>query len=190
MISGSAPFRVLFVVNHAGFFLTHRLHLARAAVVAGYDVHVATPESRHVPAIESAGLPWHPIRLTRSGRNPIGELRTIGSLIRLYRAPPRRPQQAIVDQHPGARYVAPEWYSRDLCAPFVLEDLYHVRHHRHHRRACHTRGRRAHERHARPPRPGRFRRLVLAWCRHRAPSPVDPRPLRRRPSTDGTRDAY
>jgi glycosyltransferase involved in cell wall biosynthesis len=77
--------RILFVVNHAGFFLSHRLPLALAAREAGYDVAVATPRSKHVPRILDAGIAWHEIRLSRSGRNPIGEARSIASLARTYR---------------------------------------------------------------------------------------------------------
>ena len=78
--------RLLIVVNHAGFFLSHRLPIAIAAKERGWDVHVATPRSKHVPRIEAAGLQWHPLRLTRSGLNPFGELRAVADLVRLYRA--------------------------------------------------------------------------------------------------------
>ncbi len=77
--------RILMVVNHAGFFLTHRLPLAVAAREAGWDVHIATPQSKHVPAIEESGLAWHPVRLTRSGTNPLTELRAVADLASLYR---------------------------------------------------------------------------------------------------------
>ncbi len=36
--------RTLYVINDAGYFLSHRLPLARAAMAAGYEVHVATPD--------------------------------------------------------------------------------------------------------------------------------------------------
>ncbi|HUJ12285.1 MAG TPA: glycosyltransferase family 4 protein [Thermoanaerobaculia bacterium] len=77
--------RILFVVNHAGFFLSHRLPIAEAAIAAGYDVHVATPKSKHVPQIIAAGLTWHPIRLARSAMNPVREIQTFGDLLRLYK---------------------------------------------------------------------------------------------------------
>jgi hypothetical protein len=38
--------RVLLVVNHAGYFLSHRLPPAIAARDAGYDVTMATPKRR------------------------------------------------------------------------------------------------------------------------------------------------
>jgi glycosyltransferase involved in cell wall biosynthesis len=77
--------RVLFVVNHAGFFLSHRLPLALAARDAGFDVHVATPRSKHVPQIEASGLHWHELRLSRSGLNVIAEWRSFREFCALYR---------------------------------------------------------------------------------------------------------
>ena len=78
--------KLLIVVNHAGFFLSHRLPVALAAKERGWDVHIATPRSKHVPRIEAAGLHWHPIPLSRSGVNVFAELRTIFALFRLYRS--------------------------------------------------------------------------------------------------------
>src|SRR5215218_5513658 len=77
--------RLLYVINHAGYFLSHRLPIALAAKSAGYDVHIATPRSKHVPRVEAAGLQWHPIRLTRSGLQPVDQLRALDDLRRLYR---------------------------------------------------------------------------------------------------------
>lgn len=83
--------RVLFVVNHAAFFVSHRLPLALAARDAGYDVHVAsspnaTPRdpaaARHV---ETLGFPFHPLRMTRKGQNPLREVGVARELARLYR---------------------------------------------------------------------------------------------------------
>jgi glycosyltransferase involved in cell wall biosynthesis len=78
--------RLLFVVNHAGFFISHRLPLALAAGDAGYDVHVATPLSKHVAKLQSIpGLVWHEIELSRSGLNPRAEWRSFRELCALYR---------------------------------------------------------------------------------------------------------
>ena len=79
------PQRLLYVVNHAGFFLSHRLPLALAARDAGYDVHVATPRSKHVPQIETTGLIWHDLRLSRSGVNVLAEWRSFRHFCALYR---------------------------------------------------------------------------------------------------------
>jgi glycosyltransferase involved in cell wall biosynthesis len=83
-VTGSQP-RILFVVNHAGFFLSHRLPLALAARRAGYDVIVVTPKSRHAPLIEAAGLTWAPLTMSRSGTRPWTEAMTLASLYRTYR---------------------------------------------------------------------------------------------------------
>jgi glycosyltransferase involved in cell wall biosynthesis len=77
--------RLLFVVNHAGFFLSHRLPIALAARDAGYDVVIATPKSRHVPRIIESGLAWEEIRMRRSSVNLFAELRSLIDLVRLYR---------------------------------------------------------------------------------------------------------
>jgi len=81
-----APRRLLFVVNHAGFFLSHRLPLAFAARDAGFDVHVATPRSKHVPLLRDHGIQWHELRLSRSGLNLWAEWRSFRELCALYRS--------------------------------------------------------------------------------------------------------
>jgi glycosyltransferase involved in cell wall biosynthesis len=77
---------LLYVVNHARWFLTHRLPLARAARDAGYEVHVASPPGPDVEGIEREGFEWHSFPLTIFRRNPFGDLFTIVTLTRLYRA--------------------------------------------------------------------------------------------------------
>jgi len=84
--------KILFVVNEAYFFMTHRVALARAAADAGYEVHVAAP-SHHtwapddfsVDVLIDAGFTWHEIPLSRRGTNPLQDLRTLASLARLFR---------------------------------------------------------------------------------------------------------
>jgi glycosyltransferase involved in cell wall biosynthesis len=79
------PRRLLYVVNDAGFFLSHRLTLALAAVAAGYEVHVATPQDQSSSAIAEAGLVFHAIPLSRKGTRPWLELRSLWALTHLYR---------------------------------------------------------------------------------------------------------
>jgi len=84
--------RLLFVVNEAYFFLSHRSALARAAQHAGFQVHVAAP-SDHVwaPAdfdiseLTKAGYRFHAIPLSRRRQSPWEEFRTLFALVRLYR---------------------------------------------------------------------------------------------------------
>jgi glycosyltransferase involved in cell wall biosynthesis len=77
--------KILFVVNDAPFFLSHRLPIALAARDAGYEVHVATPDSPAAVTIQKHRLQFHTISLHRSNVRPWKEIRTIDSLIRLYR---------------------------------------------------------------------------------------------------------
>lgn len=76
--------RLLYVVNDAAFFLSHRLALALAAAKAGYEVHVATPDARVAEEIRNAGLAFHPVAFSRRGTNPLEDLQSLRSLYRLY----------------------------------------------------------------------------------------------------------
>ena len=75
---------ILFLVNAPEFFLSHRLSIATAAKKKGYDVHVATANGDSILEIENYGLKHHVIPISRSGINPIYELYTLASIIRLY----------------------------------------------------------------------------------------------------------
>jgi glycosyltransferase involved in cell wall biosynthesis len=76
---------ILFVVNDAGFFLSHRLPLAIKARDQGYEVCIATPPGDGVEQIMENGLLYRQVSLSRSGANPLAELRTIWNLYQLYR---------------------------------------------------------------------------------------------------------
>lgn len=80
------PAKLLYVVNIPRFFVSHRLPLALAALADGFDVQVAASASDPESAerIAAAGLPFHPLPLSQHGLNPLGELRTIIALQRLY----------------------------------------------------------------------------------------------------------
>jgi len=77
--------RLLFFVNDAGFFVSHRLPLALAARAAGYEVHVATAPSDAVAEIVVHGIPHHAVELSRSGVNPLAEVRSFLQVIGLLR---------------------------------------------------------------------------------------------------------
>lgn len=77
--------RILYVVNDANFFLSHRLPLALAAQGEGFDVHVATPLSDDVEKIRTAGFAFHAIPLTRRGAHMGEELASVIALYSLYR---------------------------------------------------------------------------------------------------------
>ncbi len=70
--------RLLFLLNDAPFFVTHRLSIARAARSLGFDVHVGVPyEARAVAQIRDAGIQVHDIPLRRGARALLGELRLL-----------------------------------------------------------------------------------------------------------------
>ena len=80
------PRRVLFVVNVGWFFLSHRLALARAAMSAGYQVHVACgiedPVERQ--RIAQQGIVLHELSLRRSSGsvfNALTVMREIRNLV-------------------------------------------------------------------------------------------------------------
>ncbi|MBN9229639.1 MAG: glycosyltransferase family 1 protein [Legionella sp. 40-6] len=77
--------RLLFIVNDAAFFLSHRLPIALRAQENGYEVHIATPLAPVCEQIREHGLIFHPILLSRSGKNPFKELTSIFSLYALIR---------------------------------------------------------------------------------------------------------
>ena len=85
-VSMVKPTRLLYVVNDAPFFLSHRLPLALAAAKAGYEVHVATPAAPASEHIRNAGLAFHPVAFSRRGTNPLEDFHSLHLLYRLYRS--------------------------------------------------------------------------------------------------------
>lgn len=79
--------KLLLVVNDAAFFLSHRLPIAKAAVAAGYEVHVALGgvEDVHRRQIFESGLTLHELPLSRSGRNLFSEIILFISILTLFR---------------------------------------------------------------------------------------------------------
>lgn len=79
------PLKLLYFVTEDWYFCSHRLPLAVAARQAGYDVSVVTRVQEHGEVIRGAGLRLIPLALDRSGKNPVGELRTLRQVTRIYR---------------------------------------------------------------------------------------------------------
>lgn len=79
--------RLLFVVNDAAFFLSHRLPVAQGAVREGYEVHVAIGgvNSEHRERLRAAGLVLHELPLSRSGRNLFREVILFFSMLSLFK---------------------------------------------------------------------------------------------------------
>lgn len=78
--------KLVFVINELSFFFSHRLSLAKAAQLAGYEIHVVSPKSELIKALMPHGFYFHPIPLNRKGLNPFCEIKSLYSLYRLYRA--------------------------------------------------------------------------------------------------------
>ena len=76
---------LMFFVNVAWFFLSHRLPLAQAAMAAGFGVHLASDieDESEAHEVQRTGIVFHRVRVVRSGLNPITELNTLRELRRI-----------------------------------------------------------------------------------------------------------
>lgn len=82
-----SPPRLLFLVNEARFFVSHRLPVGLAALDAGFDVHLAAPDvAGEAHRLEAVGIRFHPIRMSRSGARPWDELCTLLQVLAIYRS--------------------------------------------------------------------------------------------------------
>ncbi|MCZ6641932.1 MAG: glycosyltransferase family 1 protein, partial [Gammaproteobacteria bacterium] len=77
--------KILFVVNEATFFLSHRLPIAEEAIRRGYEVMVACGEGTGEQKLVALNLSYRTLPLSRSGINPLEEWRTYRTLLRIYR---------------------------------------------------------------------------------------------------------
>ncbi|MGM7317970.1 glycosyltransferase family 4 protein [Idiomarina sp. ST10R2A5] len=78
--------KILFIINTPEFFLSHRASLAEAAQQNGYSVHVATGKGVAAEEITRLGFTYHEVPFSRSGQNPLVELKTIFKLLILFRS--------------------------------------------------------------------------------------------------------
>jgi len=77
--------KILFVVNDAGFFKSHRLRLAQEALARGYEPVVACGTATGEAALGEHGVRCRSFDLSRSGLNPLRDLNTFLALLRIYR---------------------------------------------------------------------------------------------------------
>ncbi|RXS43021.1 glycosyltransferase family 1 protein [Idiomarina sp. 29L] len=77
--------KILFIINTPEFFLSHRASIAEVAQQNGYSVHVATGKGIAAQEITRRGFHHHEVPFSRSGQNPLIELRTIYKLLVLFR---------------------------------------------------------------------------------------------------------
>jgi len=84
-VAQSERTKILFVVNDAAFFVSHRLRLAREAQVRGYEPVVVCGAASGEQDLAAHGIRVRPFELSRSGFNPISEWRSYRALLRIYR---------------------------------------------------------------------------------------------------------
>ena len=75
--------KLLFFVTEDWYFCSHRLPLAIAARDAGFDVAVTTRVNAHAETITQQGIRLIPLQLSRGGKNPLREWRTLWTLFRV-----------------------------------------------------------------------------------------------------------
>lgn len=71
---------LLFLTHDVGFFLSHRLPVAKAAVAKGFAVAVAGPDEGHALALAEHKIRHIPLSMPRGLMNPIGQLQSIGRI--------------------------------------------------------------------------------------------------------------
>ncbi len=69
--------KILFIVSEDWYFVSHRLHLATAAIKDGHEVLLLSRLSEHKGLINSLGIETIDLPIKRSSRNPFRELKTI-----------------------------------------------------------------------------------------------------------------
>ena len=76
--------KVVFVVNKASYFISHRLPIGIALVEKGFEVHVVAPDDCSSELVK-AGFIYHQVAMSRKGKNPWNELIVIWSLVKLFK---------------------------------------------------------------------------------------------------------
>ena len=77
--------RLIFFVNDAAFFLSHRLPIAIEARDRGYDVAVISPQSPAVSSLTGQGIRHHPIVLPRGRIDFFSEIRSLWTVFSIFR---------------------------------------------------------------------------------------------------------
>lgn len=76
---------LLILVNVDWFLISHRLVIARAAAKAGWNVYVACEDTGRSNEIESEGVKFINVEISRSGTNPFKELDTLFKFNSIYK---------------------------------------------------------------------------------------------------------
>lgn len=75
--------RILFVITEDWALISHRLHLVDAAIDAGYEVAIATRINKHRITLAERGVKIFEWKLRRGSLNPLKEIMSILSLIKV-----------------------------------------------------------------------------------------------------------
>lgn len=76
--------KIVFVVNDAAYFLSHRMPIGLALIARGVEVYIIAPDDCPV-ALSEAGFTYHSVEMSRKGMNLLAELYTIFALRRLFK---------------------------------------------------------------------------------------------------------
>jgi len=76
---------VLFVANWDWVLYNFRLPLARKLLDTGLNIILVCPEGKYTQKMKEMRFQWQPWGLNRRSTNPLGELRAIFDLLRIYR---------------------------------------------------------------------------------------------------------
>ncbi len=78
--------KLLFLVTDDRYFMSHRLPMARAAVAAGFEVHVGTRVKAYGAAIRAEGFITHDLPWEKLKRSPLDMIKDIWAIRRLYQS--------------------------------------------------------------------------------------------------------
>lgn len=76
--------KIVFVVNVDWFFISHRLPLAKEALIRDWEVYLVTRNTGNFEELEHLGIHCISADFERSGKNPVKELRLISLFKRIY----------------------------------------------------------------------------------------------------------
>lgn len=78
--------KLVFLITEASYLLSHRLALAQAALLEGYDVSIVTCIQDHHEQLKSLGFKVYPLHsLSRSNITPWKELKSLYEIWKIYR---------------------------------------------------------------------------------------------------------
>ena len=76
--------KILFVTNVDWFFISHRLVIAEEAYKLGYDVFLAAEDTGRSQEIIDKGIKFINLPFSRSGTNPVQEIKTLLKFYKIY----------------------------------------------------------------------------------------------------------